>query len=72
VKQAKNTADEAERFALYKQMEEMLFSEEKGAFPVMPIYWYTYVNLERETIKDTFEINLLDQFDLTKVVVQEG
>jgi len=72
VKQAKNTADEAERFALYKQMEEMLFSEEKGAFPVMPIYWYTYVNLERETIKDTFEINLLDQFDLTKVVVKEG
>ncbi len=72
VKQARSTEGEEERFALYKEMEQMLFSEENGAFPVMPIYWYTYVNLERETIKDTFNINLLDQFDLTKVVVKEG
>ena len=27
--------------------------------------------LERESVKDTFEVNLLDQVDLTKVVVTE-
>ena len=39
--------------------------------PVMPIYWYTYPTLEKESVKDTFNVNLLDQTDLTKVVVTE-
>ena len=39
--------------------------------PVMPIYWYTFVNLERESVKDSFSVNLLNQTDLTKVVVTE-
>jgi hypothetical protein len=39
--------------------------------PVIPIYWYTYVELERESIKDTYNLNLLDQVDLTKVKVQD-
>ena len=36
-----------------------------------PIYWYTYTDLERETVKETYNLNLLDQIDLTKVVVTE-
>ena len=39
--------------------------------PFIPIYWYTYVELERENIKDTYNLNLLDQVDLTKVKVQD-
>ena len=39
--------------------------------PVLPIYFYTYTNLEKEYVKDSFEVNLLDQIDLTKVVVTE-
>ena len=39
--------------------------------PILPIYFYTYANLEREYVKDTFEVNLLNQIDLTKVVVKE-
>ena len=39
--------------------------------PVMPIYCYTYTNLERENVKATFNVNLLNQTDLTKVVVTE-
>ena len=39
--------------------------------PVIPIYWYTYTNLERESVKATFDVNLLNQTDLTKVVVTE-
>ena len=37
--------------------------------PIIPIYWYTYVQLERTSIKDTYNLNLLDQVDLTKVKV---
>ena len=39
--------------------------------PVLPIYFYTYVNLEKTSVKDSFNLNLLDQVDLTKVVVTE-
>ena len=39
--------------------------------PVLPIYFYTYTTLEKESVKDTFNLNLLDQVDLTKVVVTE-
>ena len=44
---------------------------EDGEMPNLPIYWYTFVNLERESVKDTFFTNLLNQTDLTKVVVTE-
>jgi hypothetical protein len=37
----------------------------------MPIYWYTYTQLERPTVQETYNLNLLDQVDLTKVVVTE-
>ena len=39
--------------------------------PVMPIYWYTYPTLEKLSVKDTFKVNLLNQTDLTQVVVTE-
>jgi hypothetical protein len=38
----------------------------------MPIYWYTFNQLEDPSIKDTFEVNLLSQIDLADVVVQES
>jgi oligopeptide transport system substrate-binding protein len=71
VAQAKETPDETERFAIYKQLEDMLFGQD-GALPIMPIYWYTYPNLEKPSVKDTFFISSLDQIDFTKVVVQSG
>ena len=71
IAQARNTADDEARYELYRQAEAMLTGPE-GEMPISPIYWYTYTNLERESVKDTFQINLLDQFDLSKVVIKEA
>jgi oligopeptide transport system substrate-binding protein len=60
-------ADDNERFALYKQMEEIMFGDD-GELPITPIMWYTYPNLERSSIADTFNIDPLDVIDLSKVV----
>ena len=70
IAKAKNTADNAERYKLYGEAEDILGGE-NGDMPVLPIYWYTFVNLERESVKDSFSVNLLNQTDLTKVVVTE-
>jgi oligopeptide transport system substrate-binding protein len=67
VEQARQTPDNAERYELYAQMEELLFGSE-GEVPVLPIYWYTFVQLEDESIQDTFNVNPLSQIDLTEVV----
>ena len=64
-----NTADNDERYALYAQMEEILLGPE-GEVPFSPIYWYTYTNLERPNVQDSFNLNLLDQVDLTMVEVK--
>jgi oligopeptide transport system substrate-binding protein len=69
VAKAKETTDEAARTDVYAQLEEMLFGQD-GALPVIPIYWYTFPNLEKQSVKDSFFISPLDQIDLTKVVVQ--
>ena len=61
--------DEQQRFDTYKQLEDILFGQ-NGDVPIIPIYWYTYANLEALSIKDTFKINPLDQVDLTQVKVQ--
>jgi ABC-type oligopeptide transport system substrate-binding subunit len=61
--------DEQQRFDTYKQLEDILFGQ-NGEMPIIPIYWYTYANLEALSIKDTFKINPLDQVDLTQVKVQ--
>ncbi len=70
LEQARQTADNDERYELYGQLEDLLLGAD-GAVPVTPLYWYTYVNLERPAIQDTFDVNLLAQTDLTKVVVEE-
>jgi oligopeptide transport system substrate-binding protein len=69
VEQAKAEPDEAARFELYAQMEDIMFGEE-GEVPLTPIMWYTYPNLENDAVRDTFFISPLDQIDFTKVVVQ--
>jgi len=70
IEKARATEDNDARYELYGQAEEILFGE-NGDMPVLPIYYYTSQGLERESIKDSFERNLLDQVDLTKVVVTE-
>jgi oligopeptide transport system substrate-binding protein len=71
VEEARRTPDNAERYELYNQLEEILFGPE-GDVPFLPIYWYTFVQLEDEAIQDTFNTNLLDQIDLTAVVEDDG
>ena len=69
VDKARQTPDDTARYEIYAQMEEMLFGQD-GALPILPIYWYTFPNLEKLSVKDTFNISPLDQFDLTRVVVK--
>jgi oligopeptide transport system substrate-binding protein len=69
VEKARNTPDDTARFKIYAEMEQMLFGQD-GALPLTPIDWYTFPNLEKTSVKDTFFISPLDQFDLTKVVVK--
>ncbi len=70
VQKAKKTPDNAARYKIYKQLEEKLTGE-NGALPIIPLWSGTYNNLENESVKDTFNINLLDQVDLTQVEVKE-
>jgi oligopeptide transport system substrate-binding protein len=70
VGEARQTQDDQARYELYAQLEEKLFGPE-GAVPIVPIYWYTYTTLERGSIKDSFDLNLLNQIDLTQVQVAE-
>jgi oligopeptide transport system substrate-binding protein len=71
IEEARQTPDNDARYELYAQAEEILGGED-GEMPIMPIYWYTYTQLERPTVQDTYNLNLLDQVDLTSVVVQES
>ena len=67
VAEARRTFDNAERYELYGQIEELLFGPD-GDVPILPIYWYTFVQLEDEAIKDTFGISQTGQIDLRGVV----
>jgi oligopeptide transport system substrate-binding protein len=71
IAKARSTTDNDARYELYGQAEKILFGE-NGDMPVLPIYFYTYVTLEKESVKDTFNLNLLDQVDLTQVQVRES
>jgi oligopeptide transport system substrate-binding protein len=71
IAKARKTADNAERYKLYARAEKMLTGP-NGDFPIIPIYWYTYVSQEAPSVKGSFNINLLDQFDLSKVKVVNG
>jgi oligopeptide transport system substrate-binding protein len=68
VAEARATRDDTARYRIYGELEQILFGP-NGDVPLAPIYWYTYTQLERESIKETFELNLLDQVDLTQVEV---
>jgi oligopeptide transport system substrate-binding protein len=70
VDQARQTPDDNARYEIYAQLEQKLVGQD-GALPFTPIYWYTYPNLEKLSIKQSFVVNLLNQIDLTKVVVRE-
>jgi oligopeptide transport system substrate-binding protein len=70
VDQARQTPDDTARYKIYAQLEQKLVGAD-GGMPLTPIYWYTYPNLEKLSIKDSFTVNLLNQIDLTKVVVRE-
>jgi oligopeptide transport system substrate-binding protein len=69
VKKAINTPDNDARYKIYAQLEQIMFGP-NGDVPILPIYWYVYNNLEKTYVQKTFNINLLDQTDLTKVVVE--
>jgi ABC-type oligopeptide transport system substrate-binding subunit len=71
VAKARQTPDDAERYEIYGQLEDKLFGED-GAVPLAPIYWYTYTQLEKESIRDSLNVNLLSQTDYTKVVETDG
>jgi oligopeptide transport system substrate-binding protein len=71
VEEARSTQDDQARFEIYAQLEEKLIGQD-GALPMTPLYWYTYPNLEKLSIKESFGVNLLSQIDFTTVVVAEG
>lgn len=71
IDEARQTPDNDARYELYAQAEEILGGED-GQMPIMPIYWYTYTQLERPSVQDTYNLDLLTQVDLTKVVVEES
>jgi ABC-type oligopeptide transport system substrate-binding subunit len=71
VEQARRTADDAERYELYGRLERILFGPD-GDVPILPIYWYTFVQLEDPAIKDTFGISQTGQIDLRGVVEGDG
>jgi oligopeptide transport system substrate-binding protein len=70
IEQARSEEDEEARYDLYAQAEQILYGPD-GEVPVIPIYFYTQNALEKVSVKETFELNLLNQVDLTKVVVTE-
>ena len=71
IAEARQTPDNDARYELYAQAEEILGGED-GEMPILPIYWYTFTQLEDLAVQDTYNLNLLDQVDLTQVVVQES
>ena len=70
LEQARQTPDDEARYQIYAQLEQKLLGQD-GGLPFTPLYWYTYPNLEKLPIKNSFTVNLLNQIDLTKVVVRE-
>jgi oligopeptide transport system substrate-binding protein len=69
IDQARETPDDAERFDIYAQAEDLMFGED-GEMPIAPIYHYTLPNLEKTCIKDSFSIGALNDMDLTEVTVE--
>ncbi len=71
ITEARATPDNDARYQLYRQAEDILLGPD-GQVPFIPLYYGVYTNLENASVRDTLNINLLDQTDWTKVVKQEG
>ena len=71
VAQARKTADNAERYEIYAQLEDKLVGQD-GTMAVAPIYWYTFVQLERSSIQDSLKISPLGLTDYSVVVETDG
>jgi ABC-type oligopeptide transport system substrate-binding subunit len=69
VARARRTENNQVRFELYGRLEQILHGR-NGQMPVLPLYWFTYVQLERPSIQETLNLNPLDQLDLTQVEVR--
>jgi oligopeptide transport system substrate-binding protein len=69
VSRARRTEDNQARFEFYGRLEQILHGR-NGQMPVLPLYWFTYVQLERASIQETLNLNPLDQLDLTQVEVR--
>jgi oligopeptide transport system substrate-binding protein len=71
VEEARQTADNDDRYGMYAELEQKMFGED-GAVPLAPIYFYTNITLERPSVQDTFNVNPLSTIDLTTVEVRES
>jgi oligopeptide transport system substrate-binding protein len=67
INEARATPDDDARYELYRQAEEILFSED-GDFPIIPIYWYTTSYMHATTVEG-WTPNIIAQYDLTKVSI---
>ena len=67
IEEARATPDDDARYELYRQAEEILFSED-GDFPIIPIYWYTTSYMAATTVEG-WTPNIIAQYDLTKVSI---
>ena len=65
------TEDNDARYKLYGEAEDILVRRERRHADHARSTGTRTSNLERESVKDTFSVNLLNQIDLTKVVVTE-
>jgi oligopeptide transport system substrate-binding protein len=71
IEEARGTADDEERWRVYNQAEELMFGED-GEMPLIPIYHYTQVTLERDTVRDTTNFDPQTRLDLKNIVVRDG
>ena len=67
INEARATPDDEARYELYRQAEELLFSED-GDFPIIPIYWYTTSYMHATTVEG-WTPNIIAQYDVTKVSI---
>lgn len=67
IEKANNTPDFTKRTLVYQQAEQLI-SGPNGDMPLMPIYWYTYTDLQQKNVKG-YTVNPMDQTDYTKVSI---
>jgi oligopeptide transport system substrate-binding protein len=67
IAKANNTPNANARYLIYQQAEDLI-SSPKGDMPLMPIYWYTYTNLQHQNVKG-YTINPMDQTTYSAVSI---